>query len=335
MQSNSNENRVPAESGKPVPREIRCKKALCLVEREAVARRADAETVAIVISLLTDFCRLNGYQPDSRLEPDFVRHLNQAVIRGDFRSNDEISFPPIAKDNPKFLNFFGSFDRGARALLEADFSSVVRRWSDVNRHLTYKEISLKSGLRPNSIKSFMTDARRFVTELTPQEAFNLDATLSANGEIFMSYLATSQQTAYAHFPTIKNELLGLESFGQKLRHFRKATKLTRGKLLKEVHRRTKIKIAKSQLSGWESEICLPCRGMECVVQALDEICSANGELLKQWWDQNPRELYLKYALPAESWTTTARKLIARIIDYKTTNTENLPRSEEHPDRWSD
>ena len=327
-------NDEPEKIGKQTSTQIQGRQVLNLVQREAAARGEDTGSTSTTVSAITSFLEMNGYSLDSVIAPEFVDRVERAIIGGRFMQAPDIKFSPGVEADPAYPNRIDSFVHAYNALAEADFSETLCRWLGMNKHQSYKQISLKCGLRVNCIKALVTDRRRFATQITVAQALKLDQVLSSGGELFFSYIATTQHVAYETPPTVMDQILGRIPFSQQMRHYRNRLNVTKDELLKAISDKSGIQIAKCSIADWESGLCLPCQGMREAIAALDDICNANGELVGAWLAQNPREIFAPYSFPAEQWPASLHDQLARIVRYKTGNPENLPRNKRRADRWS-
>ena len=316
----------------PTGKMLACRLVMEAIRREAHARGKDASLISEIIEVITSFLHLHGYSLDSSIPVAFGDKVGTALKSAAPNSNLRL---PSGTDPTTCLEKIATFVLAFRALAEADFGSAVIRRLKVNPHLTYQDICVRCGLPPLTLKTWVAERPRFTTTVTAELARKLDEILHADGELLFSFIATTQHAAYGAPPSIMDQVLGRNSFGQKLRKYRRNLMLTKAQLLAEVEQRSGVRVSKYTITCWELGSCLPHRGMQVVIAALDEICGAGGDLVKAWRAENPRELYSAYSLQPDQWLQSVRAQIKRIISYKTANPENLPRSNSRDDRWKD
>jgi plasmid maintenance system antidote protein VapI len=99
-------------------------------------------------------------------------------------------------------------------LAEADFSATVMRKVKALKNVTCAEISEQAGLVPTYIKTIFADQYRFPCKLKPEDALRLDSILGHDGEVFLNFVATDQQSAYQAKQSILDEIFHRTSFGR-------------------------------------------------------------------------------------------------------------------------
>jgi hypothetical protein len=301
-------------------KQIRCRQILRLLGREASLRGDDPNSIATIVLTVTAFLEHNGYALDSIIAPDLADEITCAVIGGGLGVKTKIKLPPGADKDPAYLVRIGALARAYAALAEADFGGTLRRYFKANK-LTCREIDSQCGLGLESLRSWLRSPATFTTNLTPEQALQLDATLHAGGKLFASFVATTQHMAYEVLPTVMDEILGRSPFARKLRQLRLGGKLAHGQLLAEVKRLSKVRLTNSRIATWEQGRSLPSLDMKEVVTALDQLLAANGDLVKAWLAGSPRAVYAPYSLAFDQWPEALRAQFERIVLYKTTNPE--------------
>jgi transcriptional regulator with XRE-family HTH domain len=314
-----------ASTQTPTPQPIRVRQVLRLVEREAALLDHDPGAAAVVIPSVKEFLEVNGYALESIIDPARVDELSCAVIAGGFGAKSEINLPAGADKDPAYLPRIGALAPAYAALAEADFGGALRRYFKASK-LTCREIAAQCGLGLESLRSWLRSPAVFTTNLTPEEALELDAALHAGGKLFASFVATTQHVAYEVLPTVMDEILGRSPFARKLRQLRLGAKLEHAQLLAEVERLSNVRLANSLIAAWEQGRYLPSQDMVGVITALDHLFAANGELVEAWKAASPKKVLSSYSLAFGQWPERLRVQFERIVLYKTKNPQGWKES---------
>jgi hypothetical protein len=151
---------------------------------------------------------------------------------------------------------------------------------------------------------------------------------------FIYYRRLNQDEAHIPEISILEELTGTQSFGALLRQLRKQSKKTLQDIMTEMKTKHKIIILGAQLDGWE-HFYIPSQQQKKVIVALDVVYKANGSLVRAWNNIKPKSVLTGYAIRMEDWPKKTQAQFARLVNYKTANSENL-RCSDAPggDRWT-
>jgi hypothetical protein len=171
--------------------------------------------------------------------------------------------------------------------------------------------------------------------MTLDQSQKIDEALNAGGAIVTAYCALRQDTAYLELPSVLQTLTGHVPFGTKLKQWRDQTKRPLRALLAELKTVHNIRLLSGQLNSWEQNLYVPASDARKSIEALDTLYNAGGKLLTDWEAEVPLKVPPAYSLGIEKWPLKVQQQFMRLVAYKTTNPENLPRNKARGnDRWT-
>lgn len=326
--------RLARQLGHSGRREVIWQEALFQVRREGEWRGEDAKDTERKVTNCQTFLDLNCQKTGAPATAEFLLAVSSALDqRGE--GDGAVKFPPGALADARFHGDIRALLRNCQALAEASFSAALFRCLPYRHGKSYEEICAEAGLAPNQLKVWVRESPRYTTNITPAQALKLDELLAADGNLFSSYTATTQHTAYEVLPSVRDMLLSRTSFGQELRRYRQRLHKTARQVVDEIAETTGIKACASLLTMWEQGAYLPSLPQQPLIAALDDYFDADGDLEQAWRSDWPREVYSAYRFSFEEWPEDLQRQYHRIVLYKTINPEGLPESPAGGDRWTD
>ncbi|MGA2750434.1 MAG: hypothetical protein ABSG59_16795 [Verrucomicrobiota bacterium] len=316
-------------------REVIWKEALFQVRREGEWRGEAAGEIERKVANCQKLLDVSGQKIGDPAPTEFLLAVGSALDqRGD--GDGAVKFPAGSLTDARFQGDIRALLRNCQALAEANFSAALFRCLPFCSGKSYGEICTEAGLARNQLKVWVAECPRYTTNIIPSQVLKLDELFAAGGNLFASYAATTQHTAFEVMPTVRDMLLGRTSFGQELRRNRKRLHKTARQVMDEIAETTGIKACASLLTVWEHGTCLPSLSQQRLIAALDAYFDADGDLEQVWRNDWPREVYTAYRLSFEDWPEDLQRQYHRIVLYKTINPEGLPESPAAAgDRWTD
>lgn len=224
--------------------------------------------------------------------------------------------------------------RNYNALLRTHFAQLLKA-SQQTAHLSLGALAKASGIAREKLRFWLRDVHGGVTGMTLDQSRTIDEVLDTGGAIVTAYCALRQDAAYQEQPSVLKALTGHISFGDTLKQWRANTKRPLRALLTELEATHQIRLPGALLSQWEQGLYVPALEARETIRALDALYGADGKLLTAWQAEAPRTVPPAYAFGIKKWPLQVRRQFMRLVEYKTSNSENMPRSETHgDDRWT-
>jgi hypothetical protein len=317
-----------------IEQEGRLKEKVRGAKQEARQDGRARRTIESDLSVSRAFLVTNGYALEERVDADFLDRLDRGIQLRDLKQAPGIVLASAAADDRAYRSRLASLVRAHRALTLTDFASLLRQCLKSSR-LSYAKVASECGRPRHWLANLLVRRSGGVTGMTVGEAAQLDKVLGAKGKLFAAYGALTQQAAFEPVTPAMDQVLGRTGFAGQLANWRRGLNLTLDALLDKVEELSGVRVPGSHLSHWEQGYNLPCQDMENVVLALDKVFGAGGKLLRAWKEENPQKKLPSYALPRSQWPDRLRAQFDGLVDYKTGNPDELPRSDAtRGDRWT-
>ena len=295
---------------------------LLQLKKEHKDKGSTQSTTAVSLSVPTNFLREHGYALETEVDPEFVSRLEKALA--DNPSAEEIKSLQLSVADSAYRTRISALARGYRALTGSLFTKTLNPLI-VKSGLTKAEISKCSHISAGTLHMLMT-GQAFGS--LPEEAIEaLDKTLKADGALVAAYIAVA---THVRSHNILPSLAGVDTFGSLLAQSRKRAKTTRLEVANMVG------VSETVLRSWENGLTRPTLDRLKIVEELDRTLACGGTLVNVWMASSPAKACFQlnpYRIPKNKWPERAREQFDEFIDYKTTNTKELKKTEKQKTPW--
>lgn len=295
---------------------------LLQLKQEHKQKGSTQATTAVSLSVPTNFLREHGYGLETEVDSEFVSRLEKALT--DNPSAEEIKSLRLSTADTAYKARLSALARAYRALTGSLFTKTLNPLIE-RSGLTKSEISSATGISAGTLHS-LKKGQAFGS--LPEDAIEaLDKTLKANGALVFAYKAVATHITPKH---LLPALAGVDTFSSLLTSSRKLAKITRLELANMVG------VNESTLRSWENGLTRPTLDRLSIVEKLDHILACGGTLVDIWMASSPAKACFQlqpYRIPKSEWPERPREQLGEFIDYKTTNTKELDKTEKQKKPW--
>lgn len=298
---------------------------LAFIARESKLSGAEETTIRSNVSVPQAFLKLQHKDLEAEVDPEFVDVLRNAL---EAKNLARFALSSAAAADPSYRSRLAGLVRGFDALSLVSFEPTLKlclRNAKSTQGLSYQQVADKMNIHRNKLAGWLAQVSGGISNMTPAEALQLDDIGAAHGELFAAYVALSQDTPRPAAPAMP-QILGRDTFATLLQRNRANRGWTMADVAVKLLANTRVTVDHTRLYRWEQGHGAPAQSMRVVVEALDLIFAANGQILAAWEAGVPARDYSAYALRRSGWPPQLQQQFITLVEYMTTNPNDWPKS---------